>query len=168
MYNFKVFIFHKAYLNPKLKKLVEEIKTRSKEMIFETDDLIFDLSHLRQQEFYQHLGEADRFLVYALDEEKKSCSLVDSRPAPPPGGGKDRWEALAAKLADCRALLVNSAGDSPKNVLNARGIDVMAMEGVIEEAVYGIFTGQNVKHLMKNTLGHVCKSGCSGAGNGCD
>jgi nitrogen fixation protein NifB len=116
----------------------------------------------------QHLGEADRFLVYALDEEKKSCTLVDSRTAPPPGGGKDRWEALAARLADCRALLVNSAGGSPQTVLNARGIEVMAMEGVIEEAVYGIFTGQNMKHLMKNTLGHVCKSGCSGTGNGCD
>ncbi|NTW54505.1 MAG: radical SAM protein [Chlorobaculum sp.] len=115
----------------------------------------------------QHLGEADRFLVYALDEEKKSCTLVDSRTAPPPGGGKDRWEALAARLADCRALLVNSAGGSPQSVLNARGIEVMAMEGVIEEAVYGIFTGQNMKHLMKNTLGHVCKSGCSGTGNGC-
>lgn len=115
----------------------------------------------------QHLGEADRFLVYALDEAAGSCTLVDSRPAPPPGGGKDRWEALASKLSDCRAVLVNSAGDSPKNVLNARGIDVMAMEGVIEEAVYGIFTGQNMKHLMKNTLGHVCKSGCSGTGNGC-
>ncbi|NTV67148.1 MAG: radical SAM protein [Chlorobaculum sp.] len=115
----------------------------------------------------QHLGEADRFLVYALDEENKSCTLVDSRTAPPPGGGKDRWEALAARLADCRALLVNSAGGSPQSVLNARGIEVMAMEGVIEEAVYGIFTGQNMKHLMKNTLGHVCKSGCSGTGNGC-
>jgi nitrogen fixation protein NifB len=116
----------------------------------------------------QHLGEADRFLVYALDEDKRSCSLVDSRTAPPPGGGKDRWEALAERLADCRALLVNSAGDSPKNVLNARGIDVLSLEGVIEEAVYGVFTGQDLKHLMKSSQIHACKSGCSGAGNGCD
>jgi len=116
----------------------------------------------------QHLGEADRFLVYALDEDKRSCSLVDSRPAPPPGGGKDRWEALAERLADCRALLVNSAGDSPKNVLNAKGIDVLSLEGVIEEAVFGVFTGQDLKHLMKSSQIHACKSGCSGAGNGCD
>jgi nitrogen fixation protein NifB len=115
----------------------------------------------------QHLGEADRFLVYALDESKRSCALVDSRPAPPPGGGRDRWEALAERLADCRALLVNSAGDSPKMVLNARGIDVMSLEGVIEEAVYGVFTGQNLKHLMKSSQIHACKSGCSGTGNGC-
>ena len=115
----------------------------------------------------QHLGEADRFLVYALDEERRSCALVDSRPAPPPGGGRDRWEALAERLSDCRALLVNSAGDSPKNVLNARGIDVMSLEGVIEEAVYGVFTGQDLKHLMKSSQIHACKSGCSGTGNGC-
>ena len=115
----------------------------------------------------QHLGEADRFLVYALDEQTRSCSLVDSRTAPPPGGGRDRWEALAERLSDCRALLVNSAGDSPKSVLTARGIDVMQLEGVIEEAVYGVFTGQDLKHLMKSSQIHACKSGCSGTGNGC-
>ncbi|UWX56862.1 nitrogenase cofactor biosynthesis protein NifB [Chlorobaculum sp. MV4-Y] len=116
----------------------------------------------------QHLGEADRFLVYALDEKKKSCTLVDSRPAPPPGGGKNRWEALAAKLSDCRAVLVNSAGNSPQSVLKASGIDVMSIEGVIEEAVYGVFTGQNLKHLMKSSQIHACKTSCSGDGNGCD
>ena len=116
----------------------------------------------------QHLGEADRFLVYALDKEHRSCSLVDSRPAPPPGGGKDRWEALAEVLSDCRSLLVNSAGDSPKTVLNAHGIDVLQLEGVIEEAVYGVFTGQDLKHLMKSSQIHACKSGCGGTGNGCD
>jgi nitrogen fixation protein NifB len=116
----------------------------------------------------QHLGEADRFLVYALDKERRSCSLVDTRLAPPPGGGKDRWESLASTLSDCRALLVNSAGDSPKTVLNAHGIDVLSLEGVIEEAVYGVFTGQNLKHLIKSSQIHACKSGCSGAGNGCD
>ncbi len=116
----------------------------------------------------QHLGEADRFLVYALDKERRSCSLVDSRIAPPPGGGRDRWEALAHTLSDCRALLVNSAGDSPKTVLNTHGIEVMSLEGVIEEAVYGVFTGQNLKHLMTSSQIHACKSGCSGTGNGCD
>jgi nitrogen fixation protein NifB len=115
----------------------------------------------------QHLGEAERFLVYALDQDGSSCSLIDSRKAPPPGGGKERWESLAATLSDCRALLVNSAGDSPIGVLNARGIDVMSLEGVIEEAVYGVFTGQNLKHLMKSSQIHACKSGCSGTGNGC-
>ena len=115
----------------------------------------------------QHLGEADRFLIYALDKENKSCMLVDSRQAPPPGGGKERWAALAEILYDCRALLVNSAGDSPVSVLTAHGIEVLSIEGVIEEAVYGMFTGQNLKHLIKSSQIHACKSGCSGTGNGC-
>jgi len=114
----------------------------------------------------QHLGEAERFLVYGMDDFG-DCILVDSRVAPPPGGGKDRWEALAATLNDCRALLVNGAGDSPKKVLNANGIDVLVIEGVIEEAVHGLFTGQDLKHLMKSSQIHACGSSCSGTGGGC-
>ena len=114
----------------------------------------------------QHLGEADRFLIYSMDDSGE-CILVDSRTAPPAGGGKERWEALAATLGDCRALLVNGAGDSPKKVLNAHGIEVLVLEGVIEEAVYGIFTGQDLKHLMKSSQIHACGSSCSGTGGGC-
>jgi len=44
---------------------------------------------------------------------------------------------------------------------------VLSIEGVIEEAVYGMFTGQNLKHLIKSSQIHACKSGCSGTGNGC-
>jgi len=116
----------------------------------------------------QHLGEADRFLIYELNDDKKGCTLVDSRPAPPAGGGKARWEALAKTLSDCRAVLVNSAGDAPQMVLKASGVDVMSLEGVIEEAVFGVFTGQDLKHLMKSSQIHACKTSCGGDGNGCD
>jgi len=114
----------------------------------------------------QHLGEAERFLIYSMDDAGE-CILIDSRTAPPPGGGKERWEALAATLNDCRALLVNGAGDSPKKVFNAHGIEVLVLEGVIEEAVHGIFTGQDLKHLMKSSQIHACGSSCSGTGGGC-
>ena len=114
----------------------------------------------------QHLGEAERFLIYSMDDTG-SCILVDSRTAPPAGGGRERWEALADSLNDCRALLVNGAGDSPKKVMTAKGIEVMVLEGVIEEAVYGIFNGQDLKHLMKSSQIHACGSSCSGTGGGC-
>ncbi len=114
----------------------------------------------------QHLGEADRFLVYGMNASG-ACVLVDSRTAPPAGGGKERWEALADTLKDCRTLLVNGAGDSPKKVMTAKGIEVMVLEGVIEEAVYGIFNGQDLKHLMKSSQIHACGSSCSGTGGGC-
>ncbi len=114
----------------------------------------------------QHLGEAERFLVYGMDDSGE-CILVDSRKAPPGGGGQQRWEALADTLGDCRALLVNGAGDSPKKVLKAKGVDVLVIEGVIEEAVHGLFTGQDLKHLMKSSQIHACGSSCSGTGGGC-
>ncbi|MBV5302702.1 MAG: nitrogenase cofactor biosynthesis protein NifB [Chlorobium sp.] len=114
----------------------------------------------------QHLGEADRFLIYGMDDNGE-CMLVDSRTAPPAGGGKERWEALAGTLGDCRALLVNGAGDSPKKVMNAHGIEVLVIEGVIHEAVHGLFTGQDLKHLMKSSQIHACGSSCSGTGGGC-
>ncbi|MCF8216725.1 MAG: nitrogenase cofactor biosynthesis protein NifB [Chlorobium sp.] len=115
----------------------------------------------------QHLGEADRFLIYGMDPETGICKMVDSRPAPLPGGGQQRWEALANALHDCRTLLVNGAGDSPTNVLNAHGINVLVMEGIIEEAVEGIFTGKDLKHLMRSSQIHACGTGCTGTGGGC-
>jgi len=115
----------------------------------------------------QHLGEAERFLIYGMDAGTGECILVDSRTAPPAGGGQQRWEALADSLNDCRTLLVNGAGDSPTKVMKAKGIEVMVLEGVIEEAVYGIFNGQDLKHLMKSSQIHACGSSCSGTGGGC-
>ncbi len=114
----------------------------------------------------QHLGEADRFLIYGIDGNGECC-LVDSRIAPPGGGGQQRWEALADLLHDCRTVLVNGAGDSPKKVLKAHGIEVLVIEGVIEDAVNGVFTGQDLKHLMKSSQIHACGSSCSGTGGGC-
>jgi nitrogen fixation protein NifB len=111
----------------------------------------------------QHLGDADRFLVYGMDPSTGICSLIDSRPAPKPGGGQHRWEAVADLIGDCRALLCSSAGDSPTKVLNTKGIEVMVLEGVIEDAVTGLFKGEDIRHMTRNSRKHAC----SGTGGGC-
>ncbi len=115
----------------------------------------------------QHLGEADRFLVYAFDEEAQTPVLVESRPAPPAGGGTMRWEAVASLLGDCRALLVNGAGEAPKKVLHKSGMEVYTLDGVIEEGVTGVFSGKDMSHLMRISQMHACKTNCSGTGGGC-
>ncbi len=115
----------------------------------------------------QHLGEADRFLVYTMDEESKRPLLVESRPAPPPGGGTMRWEAVASLLLDCRALLVNGAGESPKKVLNSSGMEVYTLDGLIEEGVSGVFTGKDMSRMTRISQMHACKTSCSGTGSGC-
>ena len=115
----------------------------------------------------QHLGEADYFMVYNYDEETGISNLVESRRAPAPGGGTHRWELLAKTLSDCRAVMVSGAGNSPTQVLKKQGIEVMVLEGVIDEAVTGYFSGKDLKHLIKSSQIHACKTSCSGTGTGC-
>lgn len=115
----------------------------------------------------QHLGEADRFLVYTMDPESERCVLVDSRVTPFPGGGRKRWEILSEILKDCRALLVSAAGESPISVLKENGIEVMLMDGIIEDVVYGLLTGKDMTAFIKSNPIYACGSSCGGTGGGC-
>ncbi len=115
----------------------------------------------------QHLGEADRFLVYAMEKDGNQPALVESRPAPPAGGGTMRWEAVASLLLDCRALLVNGAGESPKKVLSENGLHIYTLEGLIEEGVTGVFTGKDMSRMTRISQMHACKTSCSGTGSRC-
>ena len=109
----------------------------------------------------QHLGEAERFLIYGIESKSGEYVLVDSRKAPPGGGGKERWEALAATLIDCRAVLVNGAGGSPIKVMNAHGIDVMVMEGSIKKAVNACFGKEELSEGIKINPANACGPSCS-------
>jgi nitrogen fixation protein NifB len=129
----------------------------------------------------QHLGEASQLAIYGREEEGDSPSLpaqrgtvpffrpgfrlVATRPAPPAGGGRQRWVALAETLKDCRALLVASAGASPASVLAAQGIRVVMMEGLIEEGLEAVYKNVEVRAPLRAQ--HRCGSGCAGGGQGC-
>jgi nitrogen fixation protein NifB len=62
-----------------------------------------------------HLGEAMRLLIYGPREDGLAC-LLETRPAPEPGGGGARWETLADILPDCFVLLAASAGENPRKL----------------------------------------------------
>ncbi len=112
----------------------------------------------------QHLGEADRVLVYGETEGR--LGLIEARETPPPGGGPARWKELAAVLADCRAILVSGVGKSPEKVLTDAGVEVIACEGVIEEAVRAVFAGESLRHMaVRRPL--ACGAGCGGNQMGC-
>jgi nitrogen fixation protein NifB len=111
----------------------------------------------------QHLGEAERLAIFRPGD--RGFRLVETRPTPPPGGGRDRWLALAKTLHDCRALLVASAGQSPCSVLADHGIKVIFMEGLIEEGLEAVYRGLEVRSPMRRE--HRCGSGCGGNGQGC-
>ena len=112
----------------------------------------------------QHLGEAQKLLVYG--EKESRVQLLAARDTPARGGGLKRWEALADTLADCSTLLVGGVGENPRKVLTAAGIEVLEIEGLIEEAVRAVFAGQGLNHMIKRPL-TACGSTCTGSSAGC-
>jgi nitrogen fixation protein NifB len=113
----------------------------------------------------QHLGEAARLQVYR--QQAGDFELVETRAAPPPGGGDQRWQRLAELLHDCRALLVSSAGSAPVDVLRRCGIRVVMMEGLIEEGLEAVYAGRSLRAPLRRE--HHCDAGvtCAGNGQGC-
>ncbi len=112
----------------------------------------------------QHLGEADKLLVYG--HKGGRIQLLEARPTPPRGGGRQRWQALADTLADCSTLLVSGVGEKPREVLTAAGVEVMEIEGLIDEAVRALFAGERLNHMVKRTL-TACGVACGGSATGC-
>ena len=117
----------------------------------------------------QHLGEAERFIVYERDAETPgNFRLKEIRPAPAPGDGDARWAELAGTLKDCRALLVSAAGPTPMKTLTQHGLKVIEMEGLIDEGLRAVFAGQPIPAGMKRRF-TSCGAGisCKGTGTGC-
>jgi len=112
----------------------------------------------------QHLGEACRLFIYG--KENGGISLLETRETPEPGGGNGRWETLANAIGDCGTLLVSGIGVKPRSVLEEKGIQVMEIEGLIDDAVQSIYSGDGLRHMSKRTL-TACGAQCSGGGMGC-
>ncbi|MGB8266958.1 MAG: radical SAM protein [Candidatus Velthaea sp.] len=116
-----------------------------------------------------HLGEAGRFVIFGRDEATASgFRFIEIRRTPERGGGRARWVELADSLHDCRALLVNAAGPSPKGVLENRGVQVIEMEGLIEEGLAAVYADQEIGAALKRRF-TACGKGtaCRGTGTGC-
>jgi nitrogen fixation protein NifB len=111
----------------------------------------------------QHLGQSERLAIYGRDQQ--GFRLIETRPTPPPGGGRNRWLDLAEVLHDCRALLAASAGDAPRAVLAECGIKLIFMENLIEEGLDAVYGGVEIRSPLRKQ--HRCGSGCAGSGQGC-
>ncbi len=112
----------------------------------------------------RHLGEADRLLIYGLTEGR--IALIEARPAPVAGSGPARWQELAARLGDCRALLVSGIGENPRNTLADSGIDIFTCEGLIDEAVRRVYSGKSLGDLAVRKA-RACGAACGGDMMGC-
>jgi nitrogen fixation protein NifB len=109
-----------------------------------------------------HLGEAEEFQIYGPDGD--GFALIDTRTSPPKGCGDDRWNQMASGLSDCRAILVSSCGPRPTEVLTDGGIKVIVMEGLIDEALSSIYSGEEIKAPVRE---FKCGVACTGDGSGC-
>ncbi len=59
---FSIFIFHRVLFTPSVKKLIEQIKAAHKEIIFETDDLVYDPQYLEHMDYFQKMNALERKL----------------------------------------------------------------------------------------------------------
>jgi nitrogen fixation protein NifB len=117
----------------------------------------------------QHLGEAERLLIYEQNPELPGTfRLVEIRRASEEGSGDARWEELARILKDCRVLLVAAAGPNPRKILSANGLEVIEMDGLIEEGLRAIYANQPIPAALKRRFAG-CGAGmnCKGTGAGC-
>ena len=57
---FKIFIFHRVLFTPNVSKLIDEIKSQNREIIFETDDLVFDPQYLPYMDYFQKMNSLER------------------------------------------------------------------------------------------------------------
>lgn len=51
---FKIFVFHRTISTPAISRLVKKIKEQEKEIIFETDDLVFDAKYIQETDLYKN------------------------------------------------------------------------------------------------------------------
>ncbi len=111
-----------------------------------------------------HLGAVSTLSIYAPAE--KGFRLLEQRQTPDPGSGMARWRRLAVVLADCRALLANGVGPSPRQALEESGLEVLEAEGLIEDALTPLFAHQPLPTRMAHRFAG-CGGGCGGTGQGC-
>jgi nitrogen fixation protein NifB len=112
----------------------------------------------------RHLGEASSLWIFAKREDKIVC--LERREAPAAGLGDTRWQMLAETLNDCAAVLVSGCGKNPQRILESKGLQIIALEGLISEALPPIFSGRSLPKILLRTPGR-CGQGCTGTGGGC-
>ncbi len=112
-----------------------------------------------------HLGEVDYFQFWGPAD--RGFRLLEERAAPAPGGGANRWWAMAEILKDCRAVLVSALGDTPEAILREAGVILVQMSGVIEVGLSRIYAGESLTSL-KGRQGGLSRACCGkGQGEGC-
>jgi glycosyltransferase involved in cell wall biosynthesis len=59
---FSVFVFHRTLFTPSVTELVRRVKARGGEIVFETDDLVYDPAFLRHMDYWRVMNPLERKL----------------------------------------------------------------------------------------------------------
>lgn len=112
----------------------------------------------------QHLGAAGELKIFGRRDGR--FAHLETRATPGAGTGPARWQGLAGTLADCSALLVGGIGEAPQKAMTAAGIDVHVIEGLIDDALAALFSGNSLRGMAKRAPRKRGEA-CSGMGMGC-
>ena len=112
----------------------------------------------------QNLGKARELFIYGRKDGE--IVFIESRKTPEPGQGMKRWEKLAETIDDCRALLAHAIGHNPREVIAKKGIDILELDGMIDEAVEAVFEGYSMNYMVRRDV-DACNRPCEGTGLGC-
>jgi nitrogen fixation protein NifB len=112
----------------------------------------------------QHLGESKEIYIYR--ESPNGYRFVEKRETPAAGTGHERWINLSKILNDCRAILTGGAGPNPVRILQASGVRVIQMTGLIDSGLDTIYKGI-VLRTIKKADAFKCGQECSGNAAGC-
>ncbi len=87
----------------------------------------------------QHFGRADSFIILNRSEETGELTYLETRHVPPVCHSRDHDDAAlrrnAETLSGCDFLLVSKIGQPALRQLEALGVRVFELPGVIEESV---------------------------------
>lgn len=99
----------------------------------------------------QHFGRAARFRIYDIGQES-DFRFVEERvmvPVCETGNHDDaRLKENAAKLSDCRYVLVSRIGQGAANALEQEGISPMELPGMIEESIRKLTAYEKIQRLF--------------------
>ena len=59
---FKVFVFHRVLFTSAVQKLIKKIKQQNREIIFETDDLVYDPKYLKYMDYFKEMNGFEKKL----------------------------------------------------------------------------------------------------------
>jgi glycosyltransferase involved in cell wall biosynthesis len=57
---FSAFVFHRVVFNYSIAELIKKIKEQNKEIIFDTDDLVYDQQYLSYMDYFDKLSQAEK------------------------------------------------------------------------------------------------------------